>query len=128
MRTLKEALFIAMVIAGLVGGVAFATANMFVPIMINDIHIAIANGVPVNEFSKLIFGLNVNGQVRFIDVNLAALLSVTCLLVAYFGLQGFLLSRKGLSLGHLFSKRYWSFFNWSFYYSVRLNKTPQAKK
>lgn len=127
MRVFKEIGFMILAVAGVISALAFSMVNMFIPAMVNDIHIAIANGVSINEFSKLILGVNMNGKIRFIDMNIAAALSILSLLLAYIGTQGFLLSRKGLSLRHLVSKKYWSFFNWSFSYSVRLRKDASSK-
>lgn len=122
MGLIKEAFFLVLGTLGILSAVAFAAANLFVPTMINDIHIAIANGTSINEFSKLILGLVANGKLRFIETEIAMACALVSLIVAYVGVQGFLLSRRGLSLKHLFTKRYWSFFNWSFKYSISIPK------
>lgn len=131
MKTIREIFYLSIALLGLISALAFSMANYFIPIMINNIHLAIADGVSINEFSKIILGLNADGKIRFIEMHLSASIAIISLIISYFGIQGFLLSRKHLSISNLFSKRYWTFFNWSFFYSLPFKKnkgSENAKK
>lgn len=109
-RSLLQALYVSLSAIFLIACLLFTFANAHVDRVINDIFVAVANGTSLNEFSRIIVGLAANGKFRIIETDLAAIFSVSSLVLSYVFLQLYLFSKRGIPLKDVFTLKYWTTF------------------